>query len=176
MESQSFKYGGIHGGHFKYIQTTVSSLILVWFWYNLHQNKWITLHFTSSHTNNVPKKITQATFRTKSNMGFLGTQRQVIPKCRSILSEIELLQDFMPVKQHILQNRLCSKAPPWRQGQIKLFQHSRVYVCNSIVISLIWPDFELLWDFTMPALAICKFEENLIMNEDIITERTFSPL
>ena len=43
------------------------------------------------------------------------------------------------------------------------FQHSRLG--NYTVISLIWPDFELFRDF-MPVLVICKFEENLIKNED----------
>ena len=39
----------------------------------------------------------------------------------------------------------------------------------------IWVEFEFVWDF-MSVLVICKFEENLIKNEDIIMETTFSPL
>ena len=38
--SQSLKYGGIHDGHFEYIQTTVTSLFLDRFWSNLYQSKW----------------------------------------------------------------------------------------------------------------------------------------
>ena len=30
--SQSLKYGGIHDGHFEYIQTTITSLFLGQFW------------------------------------------------------------------------------------------------------------------------------------------------
>ena len=37
--SQSLKYGGIHGNHFEYIKTTVTSLFLGRFWKYLHQNK-----------------------------------------------------------------------------------------------------------------------------------------
>ena len=46
MTSQSLQYGGIHDSHFKYIQTTIISLFLGWFWKVLHQNKWLVKHFT----------------------------------------------------------------------------------------------------------------------------------
>ena len=39
--SQSLKYGGIHGSHFEYIQTTVTFLFLDRFWKASHQNKWL---------------------------------------------------------------------------------------------------------------------------------------
>ena len=46
VTSQSLKYGSIHDSHFEYIQTTVTSLFLGRFRKNLHQNKWLTKHFT----------------------------------------------------------------------------------------------------------------------------------
>ena len=37
--SQNLKYVGIYDSHFEYIQNTVISLFLGWFWSNLHQNE-----------------------------------------------------------------------------------------------------------------------------------------
>ena len=49
MSHLSLKYGGSHDSHFEYIQTTVTSLFLDWFWKTLHQNKWLAKHFTPRH-------------------------------------------------------------------------------------------------------------------------------
>ena len=49
MTSQNLKYGGIHDSHFEYIQTTVCSLFLGRFRKTLHQNKWLTKHYTPRH-------------------------------------------------------------------------------------------------------------------------------
>ena len=46
VTSQSLQYGGIHDSHFKYIQTTITSLFLGRFWKHVHQNK----HFTPRYT------------------------------------------------------------------------------------------------------------------------------
>ena len=46
VTSQSLQYGDIHDSHFKYIQTSITSLFLGRFWKLLHQNKWLVKHFT----------------------------------------------------------------------------------------------------------------------------------
>ena len=51
--SQSLQYGGIHDSHLKYIQTTIASFFLGWFWNLLHQNKWLFKHFTPWYTYNL---------------------------------------------------------------------------------------------------------------------------
>ena len=53
VTSQSLQYGGIHDSHFKYIQTTVTSLFLGRFWKLLLQNTWLVKHFTPRYTYNL---------------------------------------------------------------------------------------------------------------------------
>ena len=120
-----------------------------------------------------PIKNEVATDRTRSTMGFFGSQGQVTLKwiawscCNSNSSE-NLWLPRLPACLMKIWSKL--KALSIKYG---LFRHSRAR--SSEVDSLIWLEFKLIQDF-MAVLVTFKIDEDPIKSEVTIVWTTFSPL